>query len=406
MRVAGRLRPGRRRYARRRPAGRAPPAGWPGPAPEIVPQVVPVGLQDVEGPVPDLPPCASAGGDFGDIGVRDVEVGDEAVAAGHPAAGPGGPDLEPGDVERIGAVAQGRVGHPPVSVGTFGRTPACGPADLLRLRALQVFAQRPVARRPAYEDEGCRRRPGPLRRAGGGSGGRCPNGPAAARPRKARSAPAGAALRGSRSPVCRARPGGARTPAPTAGPDFGPAQPSTRGRSCGSTPLHRQHGASGTDRSAACGTENAPNRPTPPTRACPDTAYPTAPRTSPDPKRSPETRRRSAPADVVVARDVVHAERRLRVRDTPTLRKGTPVRQKGRTPHGKRRKADIAHRIPTVAPGPPVRQRRAPIAHKPCAAFELMLDAGTMPEHERGMRPAEPPRMPPECPFDPERPGA
>ena len=133
---AGRPRSGRRRHARRRPAGREPPAGWPGPAPvpEIVPRVVPVGPGRVEGPVPD-PPCASAGGGFGDIGVRDVGVGDEAVAAGHPVAGPGGPDLRPGGAEHIGAVARGQGGHPPVPAGTFGRTPARGPADPLRHRA-------------------------------------------------------------------------------------------------------------------------------------------------------------------------------------------------------------------------------------------------------------------------------
>ena len=47
---------------------------------------------------------------------------------------------------------------------------------------------------------------------------------------------------------------------------------------------------------------------------------------------------------------------------------------KGRIPHGKRRKrrkADIAKRIPGVAPGPPVRQRRATVIHKPYAAFGM-----------------------------------
>ena len=77
-------------------------------------------------------------------------------------------------------------------------------------------------------------------------------------------------------------------------------------------------------------------------------------------------------ADVVVARDAVHAEQHPRVRGAPTLRKETPVRQKGRTlheEHGKCRKADIAHRISGVAPRPPVRRRRAPITRKPYAAF-------------------------------------
>ena len=124
MNVAGRLRPGRTRYARPRPAGRAP-----APVSEIVLRVVPVGPGHVEGPVPDPPPGVTAGGDFGDIIVRHVEVCDEAVAVGHLAVGPGG-------AERIGAVAQRQVGHPTAPVVAFARTPACGPADPLRHRAL------------------------------------------------------------------------------------------------------------------------------------------------------------------------------------------------------------------------------------------------------------------------------
>ena len=116
------------------------------PPSEIVLQIVSVGLGRDGGPVLNPPPGASAGGDFGNIPVRDVEIGDEAIAAGHPAAELGGPDLRPGDAERIGTVEQGRVGPPPVSVETFARTPpACGPMDLLRHRALQVFAQCLVA---------------------------------------------------------------------------------------------------------------------------------------------------------------------------------------------------------------------------------------------------------------------
>ena len=79
-------------------------------------------------------------------------------------------------------------------------------------------------------------------------------------------------------------------------------------------------------------------------------------------------------ADSVAARDAPHPEQRPRIRDAPTLRKETPVRQKGRTPHGKQRKrreADIAHRISGVAPGPPIPRRRAPATRKPHAAFEI-----------------------------------
>ena len=95
VRVVGGIRGEGRQVGHHQQVGRAP-----APVPEIVLRVVPVGLGHVEGPVPDLPPCASAGGDFGDIGVRDVEVGDEAVAAGRPAAGPGYLDLQPGDADR------------------------------------------------------------------------------------------------------------------------------------------------------------------------------------------------------------------------------------------------------------------------------------------------------------------
>ena len=120
---------------------------------EIVHRIAPVGPGHVECRVPDPPSGASAGGGFGDITVRDVEVGDEAVAAGLLAVGLGDPDLRPGGAERIGVVAQGQIGRPPVSVEAFARTPARGPAGSLWHRAVQVFVRCPAARWPAYEDK-------------------------------------------------------------------------------------------------------------------------------------------------------------------------------------------------------------------------------------------------------------
>ena len=64
------------------------------------------------------------------------------------------------------------------------------------------------------------------------------------------------------------------------------------------------------------------------------------------------------PADVVAARDATHAERRPRVRDAPTRRKGTPTRQKKtdsasetpKTPQGRYRASHTGRCTPTARP--------------------------------------------------------
>ena len=56
------------------------------PVTEIVPRVLPVGPGHVEGPVTDPPPCTSAGGDFDDVVVLDVEVGDGSRCGGSPSS--------------------------------------------------------------------------------------------------------------------------------------------------------------------------------------------------------------------------------------------------------------------------------------------------------------------------------
>ena len=47
--------------------------------PEVVFEIVSVGLEHVEGFVLDLPPRASTGGEFGDSARVDRQIGDEAV---------------------------------------------------------------------------------------------------------------------------------------------------------------------------------------------------------------------------------------------------------------------------------------------------------------------------------------
>ena len=177
---------------------------------------------------------------------------------------------------------------------------------------------------------GCRLRLGPLRGTAGGRRDRRPNGPVAARP--APRTPCG-----SRGPGCRPRLGDATTPAPTAGPGFGPARPAPRRRSRGNTPPRRPHGAPDLSGSATIA-ENTPSR-------CPGGIrrmwLPHGMRPMPNGVRASGMPR--------------HAERGRR-------------RNKK---DGQRRKADIARRMPTVASGPPIRQRCAPITRKLHAAFGI-----------------------------------
>lgn len=72
--------------------------------------------------------------------------------------------------------------------------------------------------------------------------------------------------------------------------------------------------------------------------------------------------------DMIVAGDLVQAEQRLAVRLPLSLLQTTLVRQERRAlqeEQGKRRQADISHRIARVASLPEVRQRVAAPAQRP-----------------------------------------
>ena len=73
---------------------------------KVVFEIVSVGLQNVEGLVLDLPPCAAAGGQFGDGAGGDREIGDEAVVIGSLALGIEDLDGEPVDQDGIVRGAQ------------------------------------------------------------------------------------------------------------------------------------------------------------------------------------------------------------------------------------------------------------------------------------------------------------
>src|SRR6266436_999041 len=84
--------------------------------PEIVFEVVSVGLEDVESLVLDLPAGTAAGGDFGDVVPVDREIGDEAVVIGTFSGGIADLDFEPVDQQSVLAVAQRHPAHPAVNV--------------------------------------------------------------------------------------------------------------------------------------------------------------------------------------------------------------------------------------------------------------------------------------------------
>ena len=74
--------------------------------------------------------------------------------------------------------------------------------------------------------------------------------------------------------------------------------------------------------------------------------------------------------------------------------------KRGRPPHEKhrmRRGTDPAHRVPTVAPEPPVRQQRAPITHKPVgsSSSRMVSACGRRPVPCGGVRNPVQPSGPP-----------
>ena len=186
--------------------------------------------------------------------------------------------------------------------------------------------------------------------------------------------------RGSRSPACRSRPGDARTPAPTAGPGFGPARPSTHRQSRGSTPSRRPHGASGTGRSAACGIENARDRPTPPAHAHPDTACPIAPRIPPDPQRSPKTRRRNVPAECRRAFGGCGCRTGCVLCRTASARSGCPDPPKG--------DAGATKGTDSAAETPKTPQSRYRASHTGCCA-RTARPAAARPDNPQALRSAQ-----------------
>ena len=84
---------------------------------EIVLEVVAPGFQDVERLVLDLPPGATAAGEFGDVVPTDLQVGDEAVAISHFSTVIADPDAQPVDRHRLLIAAQRHAGEPSIAAG-------------------------------------------------------------------------------------------------------------------------------------------------------------------------------------------------------------------------------------------------------------------------------------------------
>ena len=285
-RPRGRPRSGRGRYALRRPAGRAP-AGWPGSrarARKLCPGRTPPVPGTLKVPFPILRrarPQAAVSATSACVTsvtrpLRQVTLppGLAVPTSGRAVRSASVPSLGGGSAIHRYRWRRPAEPRPTVRRISCGTVPCrCSP-NVLRLDGLHTRMRLPPAARTA--SQGARR----AYRSSRERTGRSPimEDPASAGRRRA--APA--------VPFAGPVPGGTRTPAPTAVPGFGPAQPTTRRRSRGKTPLHRPHGASGAAR-------NTPNRPMPPACARPDTAFRQHP-DSPDPQRSPKTRRRRAPA--------------------------------------------------------------------------------------------------------------
>ena len=78
---------------------------------------------------------------------------------------------------------------------------------------------------------------------------------------------------------------------------------------------------------------------------------------------------------MVVAGDCRHSEQRLRVRPAASRLQRSLVRQERRALHeeyGKRRQADVRHRVAPVAACSPIRQRGASLSQRRYVAFKLV----------------------------------
>src|ERR1700722_4998996 len=83
---------------------------------KVVPKVVSVGLQHVEGLVLDLPAGTAAGGQFADGVGRDRKIGDETVIIGSLSLGVADLDGEPVDQAGVVCGAQRHPGEPAIDV--------------------------------------------------------------------------------------------------------------------------------------------------------------------------------------------------------------------------------------------------------------------------------------------------
>jgi hypothetical protein len=121
--------------------------------PEVVFEIVTVGLEHVEGLVFDLPPSAAAGGQFGDGVGGDREIGDEAVVVSTLALGVEDLDGEPVDQDGIVRGAQRHGVEPTVNRSRALAAFADGLTMFLQFGAMQVLSNRLVRRWLAGEDE-------------------------------------------------------------------------------------------------------------------------------------------------------------------------------------------------------------------------------------------------------------
>ena len=120
---------------------------------KIVLEIVSVGLEHVEGLVLDLPPRATAGGQFGDAVGGDREIGDEAVVIGSLSLGVEDLDGEPVDQYGIVRATQRHGVQPTVDRGGAFAAFADGLSMFLQFGAMQVFGDSLMGGGLAGKDE-------------------------------------------------------------------------------------------------------------------------------------------------------------------------------------------------------------------------------------------------------------
>ena len=120
---------------------------------EVVFEVVSVGLEQVEGLVPNFPTGAAAGGKFGDGVRRNREIRDEAVVISPLSLVAEGLDGEPVDCDGIIGSAQWHRVEPALESAGALTAFADGLAMLLRLGAPKILGDSLMRGWPAGEDE-------------------------------------------------------------------------------------------------------------------------------------------------------------------------------------------------------------------------------------------------------------